>query len=153
MKALKIVLVVFAFSFTLLTLFSVSNVEAMEYLGDYCFRLETDSKANDGRFDMRLAVVHIGNEHYSLYGKAELVDYYGIEVPVHGNAEIGSDGKIICTLVGSGKNDNNNNMMGIIFHIKLDNISIGRYEAIGPAKEGAIEIQYVEGDITNIPCQ
>ena len=157
MKALKVVLVVFAFSFTLLTLFSVSNVEAMEYLGDICFRVENDRKSDDGVFDMNLAVVHIGNNHYSLYGKmvlrSDVVDFDRVEVAVHGNAEISSDGKIIFTMVAAGKNDNNNHMMGAIFSMKFDNISHGRFQIIGMNKDPKIDIVYDEGDVTNIPCQ
>jgi hypothetical protein len=133
------------------------NVEAMEYLGDYCFRVENDPRSDDGVFDMRLAVVHIGNHHYSLYGKMVLdsdnVEFDGVEAAVHGNAEIGSDGKIISTIVGAAKNDNNNHMAGLIYSMKFDNISHGRFQVIGTAKEGEIDIVYVEGDVTKVPCQ
>ncbi len=150
MKALKTVLVVFAFSFTLLTLFSVSNVEAVEYLGDFCFSGVGEIKSVE--FDMRLAVVHIGNNHYSLYGK--VVDNDGIEEAVHGNAEIRLDGKIICTIVSSGKIDTE--MWESTIRMKLDNISNGRFQSITHIKESGVpEVyeRYEKGAITNIPCQ
>jgi hypothetical protein len=157
MKVLRVVGLALVLSVCLVAWLGISNVEAMEYLGDYCYRVEGDTEADDNMFDMRLAVVHIGNDHYSLYGKmvlnsaSEIFD--GVEVAVHGNAEISSDGKIISTIVGAAKNDNNNHMAGLIVSMKFDNISHGRFQWIGPAKEGEIDIVYEEGDITKIPCQ
>jgi hypothetical protein len=132
------------------------NVEAMEYLGDFCFRVEGDTKADDSMHDMRLAVVHIGNNHYSLYGKmvmdSQNVDIDGTEWAVNGNAEISSDGKIICTMVGSAGNDEGR-MGAMTFRMKLDSSYNGRFQAIGLAVESDTEIQYGEGNVTKVPCQ
>ena len=76
MKALKIVLVVVVFTFTLLTLFSISNVEAAEYLGEFCFNTtgESGSIAGDSG-TAQFSVYDMENGTYSYTG----VNIYGLE--------------------------------------------------------------------------
>lgn len=143
MKALKLVLTVFALT---LTLFAVSNIEASEYLGDYCWSA-VDGSGND--VITKLGVFHMGGGHYQLLGTAKTIND-GTYV-VHGNAEI-IDNEIHAFTVMA---DGNNNAMGTGHALAVLNPSTlnGSYNMLHTgANQTQSEIRYSTGTMTSIPC-
>ncbi len=68
-----------------------SKAEASDYLGEFCFTLS-------GNDVLRLGVLHIGDEHYSISGRHIADD--GKVSPIHGNAEV-EGSNILMSLNGS----------------------------------------------------
>ncbi len=80
MKTLGYVLIGFVSIFCLTGIVS-SNVEASEYLGDFCWQF--NSQPNNLSIVLRLGVSHMGELHFSLSG-----------TEIYGNAGVQSDGQI-----------------------------------------------------------
>ena len=145
MKVLKIVLVVLAFS---LMLFSVSIVEASEYLGDFCWSTVDD---NENTIITKLGAFHLGGGHYQLLGTAE----HSTEgtLVVRGNAEIVGNEIQASTFTIDG---NNNAMTTIHSLATLDPSTFnGTFNQITTSAAGwteQTEIRFYSGTMTSITC-
>lgn len=152
MKTLGYVLIGFVSIFCLTGIVS-SNVEASDYLGDFCWQ--------SGDVIVKLGVSHMGGGHYLLAGKMIKSDGTLHNI-VNGNAEIVGN-NIYVTLVHSG-NGNGAMWTGTVL-VTLDISTLnGTAEGIGhdrnysdqPFVSGGIFIdsdtEYSTGSLTFISC-
>ena len=101
MKALKIIMASFILMVALQILDSISSIEASDYLGEFCWKLD-DPVALESYVIGKFAVEDIGDGHYSLNGTFTNFDnnvQKNTDV-AHGNAEI-IDSTIVVTLVNT----------------------------------------------------
>ncbi len=156
MKNLAYVLFGFVSIFCLTGIIS-SNVEASDYLGDFCWQSQTE----DGIVIMKVGVSHMGGGHYLLAGKMIKSDGTLHNI-VNGNAEIVGN-NIYMTLVHSGKGTGAMWTGSVLATLDISTLN-GTFEAIGhdrnysdqPFVSGGIFIdsdtQHETGSVTFITC-
>ena len=96
MKTIRFAAICLLMVTTIIIGIGISNVEAVEYLGDFCW------EAGGGEVILKLGILHIGDGHLLLSGK--LFDKGHLKEVVHGNAEI-EGSNLIATLNSSDKDD------------------------------------------------
>ena len=95
MKAPRSMVVSIVLMFGLLVCSSISSIKASDYLGDFCWQTE------EGDI-LKLAINHMGGEHYLLTGR--LIETEGLIEAVHGSAEVVGN-TIHVTTTSSGGDD------------------------------------------------
>ena len=147
MRTFRFAVVSLVMIFFLVLGIGVSGIYAGNYLGEYCWQIETDGKY----IILRLAVTDMGNGHYFLNGRA--INPKGDVIPLVGNGEIDGDKVYI---VGTGARSWEFLTMTGTRSIILDLPTLnGSTEAIitkydKETKE--IWMEYKSGTLTFIPC-
>lgn len=133
MKTLAYVLIGFV-SIICLTEILSSNVEASDYLGDFCW---TIAKEDDPMGIAKASVSYMGGGQYLLSGKLTTSD--GDVGIGHANALIEGD-SILITISGSGRDSEG--MVGGTVHVVLDKFTLnGIWQSVG------LEVSYSDDSI------
>ena len=147
MKSFAYVLIGFISIFCLTGIVS-SNVEASDYLGDFCWTIAQDGVPMG---IAKASVSYIGGGHYLLSGKVTAYDgkvYIG-----HGNAEVEGN-SILMSVNGSGRSAED--MESGTVHVVLETATLnGTWESMGHDvnySDQSIDIEHETGSLTFIPC-
>jgi hypothetical protein len=124
------------------------NVEASEFLGDFCWSV--DDGSGDGPTS-KVGVFHMGGGHYQLLGTSKHSSD-GTYI-LHGNAEV-IENKINASIIMA---DGNNNAMSTLHTLAvLDPSTLnGTYNMLHTGAAGwtdQTEIRFSTGTMTSIPC-
>lgn len=74
----------------------VADVEAAEYLGDYCWNYTTDGSSSAGI--IRIGIFWLGGDHYTVSGLITATSPQLFQTLIHGNAEAVGD-QVWATLI------------------------------------------------------
>ncbi len=150
MKAYKLVLIGFGLTFCLLTWVGFSQVEASEYIGDFCWQ---SYDTEEGKlYIAKVGVFNMGGGHFFLSGKLTLIGT-SEESVLQGNAEFLSDNKIHLTIVNPGSNEGG--AWNTITHFVLDsklNGTGGGITTLTSSDNTYQKIEYSNDILTFIKC-